>query len=498
MTEDPRDSRLAGVLEALSRAGLLTAPVPECPAVTSLTDDSRQVRPGAFFLALPGTQTDGHRYVTDAVRSGAVLVLAERPVDAGVPVVLVRDAREGARVAAGAWYRDVASRTVLLGVTGTNGKTTTVAVLRHLLNTRGGGDTGSIGTLGAFDAAGEAVPSSAGSLTTPGPVDLHATFAALAARGVTRIAMEASSHSLHQGRLDGLVFAGAVFTNFTREHLDYHGTMGEYLAAKLLLADLLAPAPGAVLAFNRDDSAWESIAFRHPVSFGLGRDADVRAEQIAGTAEGSRFRLTGRYGIRDVSLPLPGDFNVMNALAASALALGLGVELDTVVERLGSAPQVPGRMERLAIEPCLILRDYAHTPDALERVLRTLRPLTSGRLMVLFGCGGDRDRGKRPLMGRIAAELADLAIVTSDNPRTEDPERILDDIVAGMSGGGTAPIRMADRRAAIAHAIEVAREGDTLLLAGKGHETYQVIGSVKHPFDEGVIVRGLVEGGGGD
>lgn len=490
MTGDAGGTRLAGVLEALSKAGLLRAPVPSCPPVASLADDSRHVSPGAFFFAVPGTQTDGHEYVADAIRRGAVLVLAERPVDAGVPIVLVRDARQGARVAARAWYGNAASRLLLLGITGTNGKTTTVALVRHLLNTLG--DAGSIGTLGAFDGAGAAVPSTAGTLTTPGPVDLHATFAALAGRGVSRVAMEASSHSLHQGRLDGLVFAGAVFTNFTREHLDYHGTMGEYLAAKLRLADLIAPPPTGVLAVNRDDPAWSTVALRHTVTFGLAGDADLRAQQVVATAEGSRFRFSGRYGIRDVSLPLPADFNVMNALAAAALVLGLGVELDTVVDRLGSAPQVPGRMERLALQPCVILRDYAHTPDALERVLRTLRPLTSGRLIVLFGCGGDRDRGKRPLMGRIAARLADLAIVTSDNPRTEDPDRILDDIVAGMNGASL--IRIVERRAAIARAIELARAGDTLILAGKGHETYQVIGTEKHPFDEGEIVRGLVGG----
>jgi UDP-N-acetylmuramoyl-L-alanyl-D-glutamate--2,6-diaminopimelate ligase len=333
------------------------------------------------------------------------------------------------------------------------------------------------------------VPSTAGSLTTPGPVDLQATFAALAARGVREVAMEASSHSLDQGRLDGLTYSAAAFTNVTRDHLDYHGTMEQYLAAKLRLLDLLAP--GAIVAVNQDDRAWDVIPRGGAtLTFGLDPSADLRAETPVLGAEGSRFVLVGRYGRCNVDLPLPGDFNIANALAAAACGLGMGLSLDQVADRLGTAPQVPGRMERLAISPCVVLRDYAHTPDALDRVLQTLRPLTPGRLLVLFGCGGDRDRGKRPLMGRIAAEHADLAFVSSDNPRTEDPERIIDDIVAGM--GGVRYERIADRREAISRAIGAARSGDTLLLAGKGHETYQVIGTVKHPFDEREIVARLI------
>jgi UDP-N-acetylmuramoyl-L-alanyl-D-glutamate--2,6-diaminopimelate ligase len=484
-TPGPANGPLEAVIEALAREGLLAAPAPSCPPVGSLCDDSRAVQPGSLFLAVPGTQTDGHHYVAEAVRRGAVAVMAERAVKSTVPVLLVRDARRAARIAAQAWYGDPAGRQLLIGVTGTNGKTTTTALARHLLNARG--DAGSIGTLGAFDAAGEPVPSTAGGLTTPGPVDLHATLAALAERGITRVAMEASSHSLDQGRLDGLVFGGAVFTNLTREHLDYHGTMERYQAAKLRLTELLAPE--GVLAVNRDDAAWEVLGRRPTVGFGTGTASDVRAEGVVLSADGSRFRLSGRFGMREVALPLPGDFNVMNALGAAAVSLGLGVPLDVVAERLATAPQVPGRMERLATAPCTILRDYAHTPDALERALRALRPLTAARLIVLFGCGGDRDRGKRPLMGAIAAALADLVIVTSDNPRTEDPEQIVHDVLAGMVGAS--PVVLVDRRAAIAHGIDLARSGDTLLLAGKGHETYQILGTEKQPFDEREIVRDL-------
>lgn len=478
---------IEGVLEALAREGLLTVRLSVRLSAHQITSDSRAVTPGALFVAVPGTQADGHAFVNDAIARGAALVLVERHVTDRVPEILVRDARRAAIVAARAWYGNPTDRMRLVGITGTNGKTTTTALVRHLLNAAG--SAGSIGTLGAFDGRGDLVPSTAGSLTTPGPVDLQGTFAELAHRGVRDVAMETSSHSLDQGRLDGLVFSAAAFTNVTRDHLDYHGTMEQYLAAKLRLLDLLAP--GAVIAINQDDRAWDVIARGgSTLTFGLDPAADLRAEFPMLGAEGSRFELAGRFGRRPVALPLPGDFNIANALAAAACGLGLGLALDHVADRLATAPQVPGRMERIATAPCVVLRDYAHTPDALERVLHTLRPLTPGRLLVVFGCGGDRDRGKRPIMGRIAAERADLAFVSSDNPRTEDPERIIDDIVAGM--GGVRCVRIADRREAIARAIEQARPGDTLLLAGKGHETYQVIGTVKHPFDEREIVSRLV------
>jgi UDP-N-acetylmuramoyl-L-alanyl-D-glutamate--2,6-diaminopimelate ligase len=479
------DKRIEDVISALSRAGLLSARPPACPPVHSIASDSREVQPGSLFLALPGSQADGHRFVGDAVKRGAQVVLVERHATDQVPEIMVHDARRGAIVAARAWYGDATDGMLLVGVTGTNGKTTTTALIRHLLNSAG--DAGSIGTLGAFDGEGKDVPSSAGSLTTPGPVDLQATFAALKRRGVRRVAMETSSHSLDQGRLDGLQFGAGVFTNFTRDHLDYHGSMEHYLAAKLRLLGLLAP--GAVRVVNQDDPAWQAIpADQRRFTFGLQPGADLLAEHITLFASGSAFRLSGRLGERPVELPLPGDFNVANALAAAACALGLGLSLDLVVERLATAPQVPGRMERLALKPCVVLRDYAHTPDALERVLKTLRPLTPGRLIVLFGCGGDRDRGKRPIMGQVADQLADRVFVTSDNPRTEDPDQIIDDIVAGMRGPHT---RITDRREAIAAALGQARPGDTLLLAGKGHETYQVVGTVKHPFDERRIVAEL-------
>jgi UDP-N-acetylmuramoyl-L-alanyl-D-glutamate--2,6-diaminopimelate ligase len=477
------------LLDELRKADLLLAAPPAGPEPARLTVDSRSAGTGAVYLAVRGSQVDGHRFVPEAVRRGASAVVVEVASQAGVPEIVVRDGRRAALVLGAAWFAHPTRRLTLAGVTGTNGKTTTTGLIRHLLNADG--DSGSIGTLGAFDGGGEPVASTAGTLTTPGPIDLQATFAALVERGVTRVTMEASSHSLDQGRLDGLTFAAGVFTNLTRDHLDYHGTMESYLAAKLRLGSMLTDS--GVEVVNLDDLAWQVLPTRsRRVTFGVHPAADVRAGEVILEATGSRFMLSGCFGTADVSLPLLGDFNVANALAAAACALGLGVPLPEVASRLSSSPQVPGRMERLSETPCIVLRDYAHTPDALERALGTLRPLTTGRLVVVFGCGGDRDKGKRPLMGRIAAELADMAVVTSDNPRTEDPGAIIDDIEQGM--GGVSHLRIPDRLTAIYTALEQARAGDTILLAGKGHETYQILGTEKVPFDEREIVVKAVKG----
>ena len=475
------------LLAELRRADLLVDAPPQGPAPIAVGTDSRTIRPGMVYVAVRGSQADGHRYVAEAVRRGAAAVVVESAQLPGVPEIVVRDGRRAALALGQAWHGHPGRRLTLIGITGTNGKTTTTGLVRHLFNAAE--SAASIGTLGAFDGRGEAVESTAGSLTTPGPIDLQATLADLLARGTAHVAMEASSHSLDQGRLEGLTFAAGVFTNLTRDHLDYHSTMEAYLAAKLKLAGLLSL--GGVEVVNLDDEAWRVMAPRAPrVTFGLHPAADVRATGVVLDAAGSRFRLEGRYGCAEASLPLLGDFNVSNALAAAACALGLGQPLEAVVGRLAASPQVPGRMERISEVPCIVLRDYAHTPDALERALATLRPLTRGRIIVVFGCGGDRDRGKRPLMGRIAAMGADLAIATSDNPRTEDPGAIIDDIERGM--GDVAHLRIPDRLAAIHAALAEARAGDTLLLAGKGHETYQVLGTEKVPFDERAIVRAAV------
>ncbi|MGE5759429.1 MAG: Mur ligase family protein, partial [Gemmatimonadota bacterium] len=288
-------------------------------------------------------------------------------------------------------------------------------------------------------------------------------------------------------RVDGLVFRAAVFTNLTRDHLDYHGTLDQYFHAKARLAEYLAPDGLEVV--NADDLAWQRLRRAHRrITFGE-RSGEVTARRVTSDGSGSRFELITPLGAAPVRLPLLGRFNVVNALGVAAVAWGMGLPVETIAERLSAAPQVPGRMERIATHPCTVLRDYAHTPDALERALEALRPVTSGRLVVVFGAGGDRDRGKRAPMGEIAVRLADEAIATSDNPRTEDPERILDEVEAGMTA--RPHHRFADRREAIALALSLVQPGDTLLLAGKGHETYQVIGTEKQPFDEQGIVREL-------
>ncbi|HVL17209.1 MAG TPA: UDP-N-acetylmuramoyl-L-alanyl-D-glutamate--2,6-diaminopimelate ligase [Gemmatimonadales bacterium] len=475
------------LLLELRRIDLLVAAPELGPAPAALSADSRSIVPGAVYVAVRGSQADGHRFVADAVRRGAAAVVVETPGVPGVPEIVVRDGRRAALALGAAWYGHPSSKLSLIGVTGTNGKTTTTGLIRHLLNATG--TSGSIGTLGAFDGRDEAVLSTAGTLTTPGPIDLQATLAALVERSVDRVTMEASSHSLDQGRLDGLRFAAGVFTNLTRDHLDYHGTMESYLAAKLKLGGMLTER--GVEVVNLDDTAWAVLPVSsRRVTFGLHAAADVRATGVVLDAAGSRFRLEGCFGTAEVSLPLLGDFNVANALAAAACALGLGMPLTQVAARLSTAPQVPGRMELLSETPCVVLRDYAHTPDALARALATLRPLTGGQLVVVFGCGGDRDKGKRPIMGRIAAEGSDVALVTSDNPRTEDPVAIIDDIEQGM--GGVAHLRIVDRLEAIHTALGQARKGDTILLAGKGHETYQILGTEKVPFDEREIVRNAV------
>ncbi|NNG15521.1 MAG: UDP-N-acetylmuramoyl-L-alanyl-D-glutamate--2,6-diaminopimelate ligase, partial [Gemmatimonadales bacterium] len=436
---------LEELVEALRREGLVTRAPQESVSVTGVSADSRSIAPANVFFAVRGTASDGHEYVADAVARGAAAVVVERATGAAVPEVIVVDGRRAARIAGQAWYRRPADELIMIGVTGTNGKTTTTALIRHLLNA--GGAAGSIGTLGAMDGTGQPVPSTAGALTTPGPIDLQATLAEFVGRGTSHVAMEASSHSLDQGRLDGLCFRAAVFTNVSRDHLDYHHSMEEYLAAKLRLSSYLGLE--GIEVVNLDDPAWQALPLSsRRVTFGrVAGEADVLSRAQRLDATGSRFQLTGRFGAAWVELPLLGEFNISNALAAAACALSLGKPLAEVVDRLSDAPPIPGRMEVLTKHPGTVIRDYAHTPDALARALEALRPLTAGRLAVLFGCGGDRDPGKRPMMGRVAARLADLSIVTSDNPRTEDPDRIIDDIERGM--GGVAHRRFTDRTEAI-------------------------------------------------
>lgn len=458
---------------------------------SDITDDSRHVTRGSLFVAMRGAAFDGHDYLGVAATSGASGAIVEDPARTTLPSFVVRDARHAAAVAARAAFADPAARLTMVGVTGTNGKTTTVGLLRHLLE-ESDAMAASIGTLGVLrGSAGEVVPGGSG-LTTPGVVELQRLLRQLSDSGVTRLAMEVSSHSLDQRRVDGVEFRVGVFTNVSRDHLDYHRTMEAYVAAKARLVDYVA-ADG-VLVVNADDRAWDVLPQgRRLVRFGLDAPGDVTATDMRWTGRGSEWTLVAGGERARVTLPLLGAFNVANALGAAAAAWALGQTVGTIAGRLSSTPQVPGRLERLLERPS-VLRDYAHTPDALERALAAVRPFVKGQLILVFGCGGDRDRGKRPQMGAIAEAGADRVILTSDNPRTEDPDRILDDIEAGMCGAKHE--RFEDRRTAIARALSLASPDDMVLLAGKGHETYQIRGTTSYPFDEKVVVRDVAREAG--
>jgi UDP-N-acetylmuramoyl-L-alanyl-D-glutamate--2,6-diaminopimelate ligase len=484
-------AEIDGIAQALDEAGLLVerrGALP--PTVSGITDDSRAVASGHLFAAVRGSERDGHDYLDAAARAGAAAAIVQDASRTGLPALVVKDTRRAAAIAGAAAYGWPARELQLVGVTGTNGKTTTVNMLRHLL-ADGGVRSASIGTLGVLvGSEGTPLPGGGG-LTTPGPIELQRLFRALRDAGVRRVAMEVSSHSLHQRRVDGVSFDVVTFTNFTRDHLDYHGSMEEYFASKSRLLDYLLPH-GTVVS-NLDDIAWNALRTeRRRVGFsGRLAKAEVHAEHVKYGPRGSEWTLCLHDECHEVRLPLIGDFNVINALGAAASAYALGLPTQRLAAGLSTMPQVPGRLEVVHESPT-VLRDYAHTPDALSRALEAVRPFAPKRLIVVFGCGGDRDKGKRPEMGAIAEGKADHAIVTSDNPRTEDPEKILDDIEAGMQR--TNHERIEDRRAAIAHALQMAEREDVIVLAGKGHEDYQIRGTTKLPFDEKVIVGELTAG----
>ena len=460
--------------------------------LAGITADSRRVAPGFLFAALPGSHADGRAFIADAVSRGAVAVLAPQGTawPPGVPPrPLLEDPeprRRLAQLAAGLAGRQ--PRTVV-GVTGTNGKTSTVEFLRQIW-AAGDKPAASLGTLGLTAPGFEPGPG----LTTPDPVSLAETLAALARAGVQHAAMEASSHGLDQFRLDGVRLAAAAFTNLTRDHLDYHQTEDAYRKAKLRLFDELLPAGAAAVASSDMDAATltalTEIAARRRLSLRTVGEAGTALRLLSARpkSDGQMLRLQVAGSVREVDLPLPGRFQADNALMAAVLAMAVG-ELGAL-DRLPSLRGVRGRLELAARLPnsAAVYVDYAHTPDALERLLTALRPHTAGRLHVVFGAGGDRDRGKRPLMGAAAARFADVAIVTDDNPRSEDPATIRAAVLAACPGGRDG----GDREHAIAEALNGLGPGDVLAVAGKGHEQGQTIGSTVIPFDDVTVVRRLV------
>jgi UDP-N-acetylmuramoyl-L-alanyl-D-glutamate--2,6-diaminopimelate ligase len=435
--------------------------------VTDLAYDTRSVVPGSLFFCVPGERADGHDFGPQAVERGAVALVVERPLDVRVPQLVVESARAAMAVAADEFFERPTEELLLAGVTGTNGKTTT-AYLLHSIFEAAGMRPGLIGTIEAR-VGGESRPAVR---TTPEAIDLQRTFRAMLDAGDRSCVMEATSHGSELGRLDRVRFKALAFTNLTQDHLDFHGSMERYFDAKRRLFSEAEPAPAA--AINVGDPWGRQLAEelrragRAPVlTFGLADDADIRAHSIA-------TRLKGR-------------FNEENILAAVAVSQLLGVPEAAVREGIENLPGVPGRFEAVDEgQPFLVLVDYAHTPDSLENVLRAARELTAGRLICVFGCGGDRDRGKRPQMGRVAGELADFPIVTSDNPRSEDPLAIIEEILAGVVGDVEVE---PDRRAAIGKAIATAGPGDVVVIAGKGHEQGQEFADRKLPFDDRDVAR---------
>ena len=468
-------------------AQIAAAGVPPVP-ITGMTADSRAVAPGFLFAALPGARSDGRRFIADAVARGAAAVLAPLGTEwpAGVPPrPLIQDAEPRRALARMAAAQAGAQPETIVAVTGTNGKTSTAEFLRQLADC----PAASLGTLGVI-APGHG---GGGGLTTPDPVTLSQTLATLAREGVRFAAIEASSHGLDQYRLDGVRLRAAGFTNLTRDHLDYHGTMQAYRTAKLRLFDTLLP-PGApafaATALDADTAAaLRDVAARRGLALGwVGEGGDaIRLLRAVPHAAGQRLEVEMDGVRRALDLNLPGRFQADNALLAAALATAVG--LRGALDRLPALTGVRGRMELAATLPngAAVYVDYAHTPDAMERLLRALRPHAAGRLHVVFGAGGDRDRGKRPLMGEAAARFADAAIVTDDNPRTEDPAAIRAAIIAACPGAR----EVGDRAAAIADALDALRPGDVLAVAGKGHEQGQTIGTATLPFDDAAVVRGL-------
>jgi len=470
--------------QLLASAGLSAAARNGDAEIADVQLDSRRCGAGSCFVALPGRRDDGHKYVGQAIAAGASAVLCQDASAVGQPVAfaVVSDTHAAVGPLAQAIHGWPARRLICIGVTGTNGKTTVAHMARSILDAAGH-KSALLGTI-SYETGRRSSPAVT---TTPDPVGLAEMTAEMVEAGRTHLVMEVSSHALDQGRTAGIDFAVAVYTNLSGDHLDYHGDMDNYLAAKLRLFQRLGPEARAII--NRDDEYAEAFARATKAQvtwYGLSDAADVKAKIESIGAAGSRFTLScGRQEVC-VATPMIGRHNVQNCLAAAGACTAVGVNLPTVAAALSRLEAVPGRLQPVPAEaPFRAFVDYAHTDDALQNVLSSLKPIVEGRIIVVFGCGGDRDRSKRPRMARVAEELADRIVITSDNPRSEDPSLIIDQIVAGLSSAGRQKADVEpDRRAAIAMAVAQARPGDVVLIAGKGHETYQVVGEERLDFDD--------------
>ncbi len=467
--------------------------------LTMLTDDSRKTIPGCCYVAVRGTQVDGHDHIAEAVQAGATAIVAETPCPAEladkVLWVRVSDTHLANGLLMSAWHGFPSQRMVTLGVTGTNGKTT-ISYLINAIFRATWRKAGLIGTIVYDDGATREVSHN----TTPGCADLQAKFAAMVENGCRAVVMEVSSHALHQNRTAGTDFRVGVFTNLTQDHLDYHGTMENYYQAKKLLFTRMAECSGnkATAVLNIDDPYGrrlaDELAGKLKVrTYGEAAGADFRVKPNILSLKGSQYELVYQGRSFLVRTPLIGEFNVSNSLAALAGAVAAGVNLRDAIACLAHSPQVPGRLELVSsVDNVQCFVDYAHTPDAVENVCRTMKALCrAGRLITVFGCGGDRDRTKRPLMGEAAARFSDICLVTSDNPRTEDPEAIIDEIMPGI------PLpkrhRITDREEAIRAALDMTRPGDCVLIAGKGHENYQIFADKTITFSDSAVVQRYYE-----
>lgn len=452
--------------------------------VSGIAYRSLDVRPGDVFFCIPGFRHDGHDFAADAVARGAVAVVCERPLGLAVPEIRVPDSRVALAAASARFFGDPTSRLAVVGVTGTNGKTTTTYLVDSIMRAAGR-ITGLVGTV-ETRVADERLPSAR---TTPESADMQRLFVRMLEAGVSSAAVEVSSHAIDLHRVDSMRFAVAAFTNLTQDHLDYHQTLEEYWSVKRRLFTDFDVAERVV---NIDDPRGADLALSTGARWTVGRDADacVRAIDEEPGPYGTAFTLVTPSSEVRFTLPLAGAYNVSNALVAAGCALAQGVSLEHIVTGLSNAPQVPGRLERIDEgQPFAVLVDYAHTPDSLAKAIAAVRAVTPGRVIVLFGCGGDRDPEKRPVMGAVAGEGADEVIVTSDNPRSEDPVGIVLHIEDGLRPTGTSYAVELDRRAAISRALGLASGGDAVLIAGKGHEDYQIFADRTIHFDDREVAR---------
>ena len=464
----------------LSGVTLLGGAVDEDVEISGISYDTRTIQPGELFVALTGYKTDGHRFLREAVEKGAAAVICHKAPDEPGPWLTAPDTRAALAAVSANWFGHPADELTVIGVTGTNGKTTTTYLLKAMLEGVLGAKVGLIGTNQNMIGE-EVIPAHR---TTPESWEVQKLLRDMADSGCTHVVMEVSSHALALRRVDGISFKAGIFTNLTRDHLDFHGTMEEYRRVKGLL---FRQTGTAVLNLDDEAGCYYASAVTCPaVTYSENKDeADVTAKNIRLFPDRVEFEALTTGAIARVRLPIPGGFTIYNALGVIACGLALGLSLPQVCASLAEAKGVKGRIEVVPTPTdYTVIIDYAHTPDALENILTTVRDFTPGRVICLFGCGGDRDRTKRPMMGAIAAELADLVVLTSDNPRTEDPEAILADIQAGMEGSDTPCMVVPHRREAIRRALDAAKTGDTVVLAGKGHETYQEIGTRRRHLDE--------------